>query len=174
MPKIVLFCLLVYLTGCEQKPAFQSHLEEVFPPVPLTYSVLNRVNALPITPDFFRDRWTLVLFGLADCAPDCQTRLQLANRQQAVQALFVVQDLANFTVLNQLASAYPEVAISMAATAALADNFQAQFRVESVTADDPAGFFYLVNPQAELEYLLPADGLRPTELEQELNNLTSG
>ncbi len=166
--------LLVLIAGCKQEPEFQSQLEEVFPPVPLRYSVLNRVNALPITPDYFRERWTLVLFGLADCAPDCQTRLQLANRQQSVQALFVVQDLANFTVLNQLAAAYPEVAISMASTAALADNFQSQFRVETITEDDPAVFFYLVNPQAELEYVLAADGLRPTDLEQELKQLVDG
>ena len=174
MPKILLLCLLVLITACGQKPAFQSQLEEVFPPVPLRYSVLNRVNALPITPDYFRDRWTLVLFGLADCAPDCQTRLQLANRQQSVQALFVVQDLADFTVLNRLAAAYPEVAISMAGTAALADNFQGQFKVESITEDDPAAYFYLVNPKAELEYVLAADGLRPTDLEQELRQLIEG
>ena len=168
---LVLLVLMLSMTGCDQQQTHQSRLQEVFPPVPIKHAALNRINNLPITPAYFRDRWTWVLFGPPDCTRQCRNRLQLANRQQSAQALFVVQGLANHDQLNQLAAAFPAVAVGMSTTAASADNFNRQFEVESVSEDDKSSFFYLINPQGELAYLVTSSGLRAADLEQEIELL---
>jgi hypothetical protein len=100
--------------------------------------------------------------------------MQLANQQRSVQALFVVQGLANYDQLNQLSADFPEVAIGMATTAASADNFNRQFDVELEPGTEESSLFYLINPQAELAHVLPSPGLRAAELEQEIRILEDG
>ena len=168
---LVLLALVLSMTGCDQQQPYQSRLQEIFPPVPIQHAALNRINHLPVTPAYFRDRWTWVLFGPPDCPRHCRTRLQLANRQQSAQALFVVEGLANHDQLNQLSADFPAVAIGMATTAASSDNFNRQFALESGYENDKSSYFYLINPQGELAYVVTSSGLRAADLELEIKLL---
>lgn len=170
--KFFYICIsLVFIVGCKPPPAYQSRAEEVFPTVAIKYAALFRMDQQPISLTFFRDRWTVLVFGSASCEADCQHRLALLNEVKGVQTLLVIDDLADHSQLRALKKKYPSVAISMGATAASIDNFMRQFEEETIPPADRNSYIYLISPVPEFSHFLSVNGLQKGEIELELESL---
>lgn len=163
--------MLVLLSGCQKQTPYQSRASEVFPPVAIRHAALFRMDGLTISPAFFRDQWTIVVFGLSSCGQPCQHRLQRINEVKTGQSLLIIVDLADHSRLRELAEHYPSVAISMGATAVSFDDFYAQFDVEPIMENKKMSFIYLVNPAAELAYTLSGKEMKKGDINNELAHL---
>lgn len=163
--------LLVLLSGCQYQNPYQNQALEVFPSVAIRHASLFRMDQLPISPAFFKDRWTIVVFGSSSCLQSCQFRLQQVNEVKTAQSLFAIVDLADHARLRELAKDYPAIAIGMGTTAVSFDNFYAQFYVESIKEDEKMDFIYLVNPASELTYTLSVKELKKGDIDKEMGYL---
>lgn len=129
------------------------------------------MDQLPISPTFFRDQWTALAFASSPCEDECQHRLALLNAVRQAQTLLVIENVASHNGLRALKEKYPSVAISMGTTAASIDNFMRQFENESIPSEDRRNYIYLINPAFEFSYVLSVNGLKPGEIDKELQLL---
>lgn len=164
--------LLMLNAGCEPQEAYKSRAVEVFPPIPMRHVALFRMDGLPIGPVYFQGQWSVVAFGTSSCQGDCLQRLDLLEKlDQPVNKLFVIDDLADHSKLRELAQKSPSVAVTMGISAASFDNFYDQFDTDTGESIDKHQQFYLVNPLAELAYSLQQQGLKPGDIDRELELL---
>lgn len=170
---VFLYLSLFLTVSCQQQKAFDSVVEEIFPAVPIKYVALYRVNSLPVSPVFFQDQWSIVIFGQAVCDESCKQRLSLVNEVEGAQKLYVIDGLADHSKMSELASLYPNVAITMGATASSFDSFYAQFDVDTVASSQKNQHVYLVNPAAMLAFSLPLTDLTADVLSREIKQLKS-
>ncbi len=168
---VTIFLCLLLLISCEERAVYESQANEVFPPAEIKFAALFRMDQLPISPAFFRDRWTLVVFGEADCPADCQHRLSVLNQVESAQSLFVITDIADHKQLRGLAKKYPSVSVSMGTSAASFDYFYNQFDVEEISAKDKHTFVYLVDGSPALVYTLSLEDLTSRDIDWELTAL---
>lgn len=158
------------LLACEPELVYQSQAVEIFPPVAIEKAALFRIDDQAVTPAFFQQQWTLVAFGDEDCANPCRQHLQHLDQARGVRALYVIEGLADARHLRQLAAQYPRVAISMGASAVSLEAFARQFDASYSSRQNG---YYLVNPDAELVWQLPAGRLTANDLQSELKLLTN-
>ena len=159
---------LFFFLACEKQEQYLSSAEEVFPPITIKYAALNQLGGLPVTPSFFKNEWTIVIFGGADCSDDCLKRLALINAVEQAKKLFVIDGLAGHAELTELGTKFTNVAITMGVTASSFDTFYAQFDVDGIELSQKKLMIYLISPSAELVYSLPSDNLTSAELEKEI------
>ncbi len=169
--RLLFYFSLFFNISCQKQEQYQTIAEEVFPPVTLKYAALNRLDNLPVSLTFFRDQWTLVIFGDSSCADDCQKRLALVNDVQSVNKLFVINGQAGHVTLRELARIYPEVAITMGVTASSFDNFYNQFDVDMVDSEDKHLYVYLISPTGDLAHILNVENLSAADVEKEISAL---
>ena len=173
MHKRLILCLaLLVLASCQSQSSYQSQAEEVFPPVKISKAALFRMGNVGISPAFFHGKWTGVMFASASCDTECQKQLTLVDGIGVIQFLLVIVDLADHSRLRELKDKYPGVEISMGTTAASIDNFIAQFEDESIARSEMEGYLYLVNPDAQLSYMLATASLQLGDMKKELMGLT--
>jgi hypothetical protein len=163
--------LVFFIAACEQKKPAASQLQEVFPPVEIKYAALFRINNLPVTPIFFKNHWTIIAFGDADCGGPCLLRLKSLADIDNVQKLFFYEDLADHARLRELATEFPAIGMTSGTTASSAENFYRQFDVDFIEADNKKQFLYLVNPVAELEFAFHEQDLVSGQISEELARL---
>ena len=157
---LVLILSPLWLFGCQQQKPKSEVLQEVFPPVEITNAALFRVNNLPVTPDFFKDRWTLLVFNDDNgCADPCLQRLQLIDAVEGAQTLMFAPGLPDHGRQRELAAQFPGIGFTSGTTASSAERFHAQFEVDFIEAGQKAQYIYLINPSAELEYAVSAQQL---------------
>ncbi len=171
MTLLAIFLCLSLLISCEERAVYESQAIEVFPPTEIKFAALFRMDQLPISPAFFRHRWTLVVFGESNCLADCQHRLSLLNQVESAQSLFVITDIADHKQLRELAKKYPSVSVSMGTSAVSFDNFYNQFDVEEISAKDKYAHVYLINGSPALVYTLSIEGLTSRNIDWELATL---
>ena len=126
-PALTTLALLLLIAACNTSSPYQPVGEEVFPAEKVDDAALYRMDQLPVSPGFFRDRWTWVGFGHSDCGTACSAALDQLNAIQQGQGLFVVTDMASHQRLRELGKDYPAVAIGMGITAMSYDVFAVQF-----------------------------------------------
>jgi hypothetical protein len=163
---LIALALALTVVACEQKTAYQPIGEEVFPAEPVDHAALYRMDALPVSPAFFRDHWTWVAFGLSECSGECQAMLSRLNSRNEGQALFVVTDMADHQRLRELGDGYPNVALGMGVTAMSYDLFASQFAPQEES--ERLATLFLVDPQGQVVYRLPAVGVQSAVLDLEL------
>ena len=169
---LFIYLSLFLITSCQQKEDYQSQAEEIFPPVQMKHVALYRIAALPVSPVYFEGQWTIVIFGDANCQGDCLKRLALINDVEQAKKLFVADGPAQNSRLTELAGLFPNVAITMGATAGSFDSFYAQFDVEIIEPAQKHRQLYLVNPSKELVYSLPQHNLSVESLQKEITVMT--
>jgi len=165
---LLFYLSLFFNVACQSQGDYKSRAEEVFPSVPIKYVGLYRVDNLPIGPAFFNGQWSVVIFGKASCNNDCMQRLKLVNEADVTNKLFVIDDLADYKKLRELAEKFPDVEITMGTTASLFDKFYAHFDVDLVEPAQKHQTIYLVNPSSELVYILPQAKLTSSDIEKEI------
>ncbi|MBT3205657.1 MAG: hypothetical protein HOM14_15710 [Gammaproteobacteria bacterium] len=165
---LVFYFSLFFNAACQQQEDYQSSAEEIFPPVTMKYAALNRMDNLPVSLTFFKDDWTMVVFGESSCSDNCLNRLALLNDVKSAKKLFVIDGLANHATLRELAGLFPNVAITMGVTASSFDRFYAQFDLDSIEPTQKQKMIYLVSPSAELVYSLDAEEITSSDLEKEI------
>lgn len=168
---LIFYLAVFFIAACRDNDNFKPRAEEVFPPVEMFHVALYRLDNLAISPNYFKDKWTLIIFGPPSCAEMCFERLKMVNEAKGAQKLFVFDGLAQNKQLRELASRFPSVAISMGTTAASFDNFYSQFTIENVQADDKHDYIYLVGPEAELAFVLSQKSLTSADIDKELEYL---
>lgn len=166
-----IFLLLFLTVSCQKQESYQARVEEIFPPVLVQNVALNRMGNLPVSVEFFKGQWTLVVFGSGNCKSACQHRLELVNEAANVKKLLVIDGLATPAKLRELAGSYPDVAVTMGITASTFDHFYAQFDVESIAPEQKRQHIYLVSPSAELVYSLSSENLTADDLAKEISLL---
>ncbi len=164
---------LFFIVACQKQEQYQSSAEEIFPPITIKYAALNRIGGLPVTPAFFKDQWSIVIFGEPGCSDDCLKRLALINGVKQAKKLFVIDGLAGHALLNELGAKFTNVAITMGVTASSFDSFDAQFAVEGIEPEQKKSMIYLVNPSAELVYSLDTGNLTTADLEKEITAIVN-
>lgn len=169
---LYLALLLTMVPSCKSGQQYESRAEEVFPSVKISKAALFRMGNVGISPAFFHGHWTGVMFASASCDTPCQKQLALVNGVGGLQFLLVIVDLADHATLRTLKKQYPGIEISMGTTAASIDNFIAQFEDEAIARSEMKDYIYLVNPNAELSYLLATESLQSGDLTQEIRMLT--
>jgi len=169
---LVATLLVAVLASCEQEQTEASRLQEVFPSVEIRNAALFRVNQTALTQAFFKGQWTLVSFSEAGCSQQCLHRLELLAAADDVQRLFFLQGMPDHVLLSSLANKFPSIAITMGATAISSDIFYGQFDVDFIEAQQKQEFIYLINSNAELEYVLPQEQVKSGILNVELDRLT--
>ena len=165
------FLCAMLITACSAEKPYQSHAEDVFPAVPITRVALFRLDTLGVTPEFFRQQWTAVVFGNADCGQACQQLRAVSDALQQGQALMVIEDLASHEQMRVLKQRYPNVEIGMGVTAASIDNFKTQFEDDGLSWDELREHVHLVNPQGVLSYRIPSAALPSVDIDRELKAL---
>ncbi len=163
------------LVACEEQSAevFSSQLQEVFPPVPIRNAALFRINNLPVTPPFFQGKWTIVALGEETCEQTCQSKLTAMTGIENVQKLYFAEGLADHNQLGELANKYADIAITSGTMAASVENFMRQFEIDFIETERNKDYLYLINPQAELEFVLSKENLERDMIQQEINQLMS-
>jgi hypothetical protein len=146
--------MLLLLTGCEARQVQEIHLQEVFPPVTMDNVALFRVNNLPVTVDYFRNHWTLVVLDSEDCKESCIRRLEHVNRIKAVQKLLFADGLADQKRLRELIEMYPQIAMTSGTTMSSVENFSRQFDLEDLDRSQKYNYVYIINPGAQLVYVV--------------------
>jgi len=168
----VIALLVAVLASCEQEQPAPSLLQEVFPSTEIRNAALFRVNQTALTQAFFKGQWTLVSFSEAGCNQQCLHRLETMAAADDVQRLFFLQGMPDHVLLSSLGKQFPSIAITMGATAISSDIFYGQFDVDFIEAQHKQEFIYLVNSNAELEYVLPQKQVKSGILNAELDRLT--
>ncbi len=172
-PAFLFSIILMLLAACSKGKPYTVAGEESFPPVAVEYAALYRMDALPVSPGFFRQHWTWVGFGPADCEDACRLRLDLLNSVSGGQGLFVVNELTDHVRLRSLADRFPQVAIAMGTTAVSFDLFEKQFAQSIAAVDNDADRLYLVSPAAQIVYSIDSKDLSSDGLEQEFSHARS-
>ena len=159
---------LFFIVACQQQEQYQSSAEEVFPPVAIKYAALNQLGGLPVSPAYFKGKWSIVIFGEPNCSDDCLQRLALINGVKQAKKLFIIDGLTNSAELSELGAKFTNVAITMGVTASSFDSFDAQFGIEGIEPEQKKLMIYLINPSAELVYTLSSENLTAADLEKEM------
>lgn len=96
-----------------------AHGRLISPPLPVAGVVLGEAEGRAVSLGNFRDRWTLLYFGPADCAADClgqlhamrQVHLAQGRGQARVQRVFVARGALAPERKTQLAGAFPGMSV---------------------------------------------------------------
>lgn len=168
----VIVALLVYFKPGWFAFGHSNHGELVKPPVRIMVPDLPRVFAdTPLSADFFRDNWTMVIIGKPYCDAECrhtlyitrQIRLGMGRDVRRVQRLYLVRG-DHLEGATRLRIAHPDLTVVTAAGKA-GRHFVARF---VGTSDEPS--IYLVDPHGLLMMTYPVTG-KPLGLIKDLRHL---
>lgn len=104
----------IYFSGWRPAPS-AAHGRLISPPMPVSGVVLGEAEGRSVSLENFRERWTLLYFGPADCGVDCRSQLYAMRQvhlaqgrgQGRVQRVFVARGVLAPEVKSRLAGAYP-------------------------------------------------------------------
>ncbi len=161
---------LLLLCACEAGNRNHTRGSEIFPPRGIEYAALWQLNGLGINPAFFRDHWSLVIIGDADCRQACLQRLELIAAISDVQRLFVAADAATHEQMRNIAQQHSGVEVAMGTTAAAIDSFRRQLSAGDFDSDATSHIVYVINPHAEVILTYPGSG-DAESLQMELKRL---
>lgn len=108
----------ILLSGWRPEPS-AAHGRLISPPLPVAGVVLGEAEGRAVSLGSFRDRWTLLYFGPADCVADClgqlramrQVHLAQGRWQGRVQRVFVARGALAPEGKSRLAEAFPGMSV---------------------------------------------------------------
>lgn len=108
----------ILLSGWRPAPS-AAHGRLISPPLPLAGVVLGEAGGRAVRLEDFRERWTLLYFGPADCGADCRSQLYAMRQvhlaqgrgQGRVQRVFVARGELSAEAKSRLSDAYPGMSV---------------------------------------------------------------
>lgn len=158
--------IVVALSATSWKPgSYANHGDLVQPPRPIRDAALRTVDDRVVRFSDFRNKWTLLYFGPAECPSQClqslykmrQVHLAVGKEMERVQRVFVATGISGAGGLGQRLKDYP----GMTAMVGPAESISALARQFTLPADLPGAGpqrIYLVDPLGNLVLSYPADG----------------